>query len=130
MIQLLNTKPSGTSWSMIGLLLFFLGVTLASWAKRTMQKNWGEPGQHDITRQNTLVTAGPFTFSRNPIYVGLLLVYLGFEFTLGSWLAVGTIPLAIIIHRAVNKEETLLTKHFGATYRAYKKRVPRYVKLF
>lgn len=110
-----------------GNALFFIGIILASWAKFIMGRNWGEPGQHDIKRQHDLVTSGPFAISRNPIYVGLLLIFFGFELTVSSWFVVGIIPVGYLIYTVVKKEELLLDNHFGKTYVTYKKRVPRFL---
>ena len=60
---------------MVGAMLAFLGMALAVWAKLTMKKNWGVPGQDDPQMQPELVTSGPFRISRNPIYVGLFLFF-------------------------------------------------------
>ncbi len=113
--------------SYTGMLLYFIGIFLSGWAKFIMKRNWGEPGQHDIKRQSQLVITGPFSLSRNPIYVGLLLIFFGFELTVSSWLVVGIVPLGYLVHNVVKNEESLLENHFGNAYIAYKKRTPRFL---
>ena len=68
-----------------GIIILWCGIILAAWAKIVMKTNWGRPGQHDIRKQHTLVTGGPFGYTRNPIYLGLILVFLGFELAMQSY---------------------------------------------
>lgn len=109
----------------LGVPIMLLGLSLACWAKIVMKTNWGVPAQHNITKQKSLVTSGPFAYVRNPIYLGLLLYFVGFELALMSWLLAATIPLFILIRMAIAKEETLLHKHFRNSYASYYKKVPR-----
>ncbi len=110
----------------MGLILFFTGYIIALWAKFTMRSIWGIPKQHDIKRQNKLVTNGPFTFSRNPIYLGLILTYLGFFLVLKSYLVFLALVAYWYFNKAAEKEEQLLEKHFGKEYLNYKAKVPRF----
>ncbi len=110
-----------------GVIAAIIGATLAIWAKLTMKKSWGPPAQHEIKKQQTLVTTGPFAFTRNPIYVGLLLYFFGFEMALGSYLALLVFPFAYLFYRAVLVEEKLLTKHFGKKIQTYASRVHRFI---
>lgn len=132
-LQLFRFISFTASWlttpiaSFTGTIIFLGGIVLASWAKFVMKSAWGEPGQHDITRQKALVTGGPFAFSRNPIYIGLLMIFFGFELSVGSWILFVFIALTALVHKAIIKEESLLAKHFGKPYDLYRKRVPRYV---
>jgi len=92
-----------------------------------MQGNWGMPGRHDIASQSKLVTAGPYAFGRNPIYVGLIAMTIGFGLALKSY---GILLMPFIIahfRRMIFKEEILLEKYFGKTYAKYKSEVPRFL---
>lgn len=109
-----------------GILMFVLGTILVFWAKNTMRQSWGVPGEH-VDKQDALVTKGPFAFSRNPIYVGFLLIYFGFAIAILSWLIILRIPLAIYFYKSAVTEEALLEKKFGKVYLAYKSRVPRFI---
>lgn len=110
-----------------GLMISIIGVAFASWAKITMKNNWGRPAQHDKKIQSHLVTSGPFSFSRNPIYVGLFLLFLGQQIALQSYGILMSFIFAIAIRQAVEWEEKLLEKYFGKTYIAYKNRIPRFL---
>jgi protein-S-isoprenylcysteine O-methyltransferase Ste14 len=76
-----------------------------------------------------LVTAGPYRFTRNPIYIGFVLVYFGLSIVLTSmWVLLLLFPTLVILHRGVVKrEEAYLERKFGDAYRAYKARVPRWL---
>jgi len=111
----------------IGLIGFVAGLTLAVWAKFTMKRVWGVPAQHDIKRQNKLITNGPFRFTRNPIYVGLIMMSVGFAFSLRSMLFFTVYAVYWYFNNAVKREELLLEKHFGKEYETYKKQTPRFL---
>ncbi|HQR48871.1 MAG TPA: isoprenylcysteine carboxylmethyltransferase family protein [Steroidobacteraceae bacterium] len=76
-----------------------------------------------------LVTDGVFGHSRNPMYVGNLLILSGMAVTSNCWSTVlVAIPLTAFIYRAiVAAEENYLRGRFGADFDAYCARVPRFV---
>jgi len=118
--------PLSSLVTITGILLYAGGFFLAMWARTTMSKSWGVPGEH-AAKQNKLVTTGPFSFSRNPIYIGFLMLYFGFAFAIQSWLIILRIPLAIYFYKSALREEKNLEKIFGKEYLAYKTRVPRFL---
>jgi protein-S-isoprenylcysteine O-methyltransferase Ste14 len=76
-----------------------------------------------------LVVDGIYRRTRNPLYLGLILIYLGLGVAAGSFWAVGLIvPLLWVINTGViAREEHYLERKFGDAYRAYKARVRRWV---
>lgn len=76
-----------------------------------------------------IVRAGPFRFTRNPIYVGLLLVLAGLAtLTASGWLAVSVPVLFLLLDRGVVRgEERYLTEKFGEEYVAYTRDVRRWI---
>lgn len=114
-------------FTVFGLIMFYAGVSLCIWAKLVMKTSWGMPAQHDINRQDKLITAGPFSYTRNPIYVGLILVAAGMSVTLHSWFIFLVYFLYVYIKKAITTEESLLEKHFGEEYNRYKQKVPRFI---
>jgi protein-S-isoprenylcysteine O-methyltransferase Ste14 len=76
-----------------------------------------------------LVTAGIHGWTRNPIYLGMFLVYGGIGIAARSpWTLVLTLPLAITIrYGVVAREEAYLEGRFGDAYRDYKARVRRWL---
>lgn len=80
-------------------------------------------------KNDVLVTDGPFSVVRNPLYVGSFIATIGLGFATGSM----TILVALIAcfmlcyFFTVGKEEAYLTAKFGEFYREYQARVPRWV---
>ncbi len=76
-----------------------------------------------------LVTTGIHGWSRNPIYLGMFLVYGGIGVAVRSpSILILTLPLAIVIrYGVVAREEAYLKRRFGDTYRDYKARVRRWM---
>lgn len=112
---------------MLGMFLYAFGIVLCIWAKLTMKKNWGMPGQHDVKRQNKLVNNGPFKYTRNPIYLGFTMFLLGYGFLLQSYFTFLVLIAIWYFYKSAGKEEKLLEKHFGKEYLEYKERVPRFI---
>jgi protein-S-isoprenylcysteine O-methyltransferase Ste14 len=76
-----------------------------------------------------LVTTGIHGWSRNPIYLGLFLIYGGIGIAGSSlWALILMLPLAITIrYGVVAREEAYLERRFGDAYRDYKARVRRWL---
>lgn len=77
----------------------------------------------------SLVTIGPFRYSRNPIYTGMVTALFGLALTLGKLLPILVLPVFIwtIQHCFIRHEEADLEETFGADYRNYKSRVRRWI---
>jgi protein-S-isoprenylcysteine O-methyltransferase Ste14 len=76
-----------------------------------------------------LVTTGIHGWSRNPIYLGMFLLYVGIGLVVRSpWVLLLALPLAIIIRFGViAREEAYLERRFGNAYSDYKARVRRWL---
>jgi protein-S-isoprenylcysteine O-methyltransferase Ste14 len=76
-----------------------------------------------------LVTTGIHRWTRNPIYVGMFLIFAGIAVAVRSpWIAILVLPLAIIMrYGVVAREEAYLERRFGDAYRAYKASVRRWL---
>lgn len=77
----------------------------------------------------TLATNGIHGWSRNPIYVGMFLIYLGIGVAaLSPWILSLTVPIAVIMrYGVVAREEAYLERRFGDAYRDYKAHVRRWL---
>lgn len=96
-------------------------------------------GVHDFSRAATpvptneptrvLVTTGIHGWTRNPIYLGMFLVYGGIGVAARSpWILILALPLAILIrYGVVAREEAYLERRFGDAYLDYKQRVRRWL---
>src|SRR5262245_44118419 len=76
-----------------------------------------------------IVTTGFYRFSRNPIYCGFILVGLGIAFSANNlWIALLQIPNFFVLDKfIIQKEEIYLEEKFGEEYRAYQKKVRRWI---
>jgi protein-S-isoprenylcysteine O-methyltransferase Ste14 len=76
-----------------------------------------------------LVVDGIYRRTRNPLYLAMILVYLGLSVAAGSFWAIGlVVPLVWVINTGViAREERYLERKFGDAYRAYKARVRRWL---
>jgi protein-S-isoprenylcysteine O-methyltransferase Ste14 len=111
----------------VGLIFVVIGFTLAAFSARAFRLAGTSvvPGQ----TSTALVTYGPYKITRNPIYIGFVLVYFGLAIVLTSlWVLLLLIPTLIILQRGVvEPEEAYLERAFGDAYRRYKRRVPRWL---
>ncbi len=82
-----------------------------------------------IKPANSLQTSGIYSLSRNPMYLGLLSLYIGIAFIKGNYWTFVLIPLVILVitHFVIKKEERYLDRAFGADYAEYRKRVRRWI---
>ena len=78
---------------------------------------------------SAFIVGGPYRFTRNPMYVSLVALYLGVTFILNSWWPVVLLPfVVIVIQRAViAREERYLRQRFPVEYPAYCSRVRRWL---
>ena len=119
-------QPNGLG-IVVGVVFIALGFALAILAARAFHR----AGTHVVPGlpATALVTAGPYHLSRNPIYIGLVLVYFGLSIILTSvWVLLLLIPALMILQRGVvEQEEDYLERKFGDAYTSYKARVPRWL---
>jgi protein-S-isoprenylcysteine O-methyltransferase Ste14 len=80
-------------------------------------------------RVASLVTTGAYRLSRNPMYTGLAIGYLGVALLIGSWWPVALWPVVLLAVRrlVIRPEERYLQDRFGQTYADYRARVRRWL---
>lgn len=82
------------------------------------------------TGTSALVAHGIYRYSRNPMYLGMLLVLAAWGLHLGHWPALACGPLAFVLylnHSQIAAEERALEEKFGDEYRAYARTVRRWL---
>ena len=103
----------------LGLVLFFAGLGLAVWARLYIGRNWGMPMSQK--QDPELVTTGPYSKVRHPIYTGIISAMIGTALALSLlWLTVAAILGGYFIFSAT-REEKYMASQFPATYPAYKR---------
>lgn len=125
MVELpLGGRPATTIAGMVvaalGLVLALAGVAAVLRHRTTIVPH------HPVA---TLLTGGAYRLSRNPMYTGLAIAYLGLALILGSWWPLALWPLVIVTVRrlVIRPEEHYLTHRFGQTYTDYQSRVRRWL---
>lgn len=113
-------------WVLAGFLIL-IGVGLAATGIRNFSRGVTPVPTHEPTR--ALVTSGIHGWSRNPIYLGMFLVYGGIGIAARSpWILVLILPVAITMrYGVVAREEAYLERRFGDAYQDYKARVRRWL---
>ena len=111
----------------VGLIFVVVGFILAIFPARRFRRAGtsvvpGEPS-------TVLVREGLYKVTRNPIYIGLILIYFGLCLVLTSvWMLLLLVPAVIMLHRGVvMREEDYLSWKFGDAYRQYMSQVPRWL---
>jgi protein-S-isoprenylcysteine O-methyltransferase Ste14 len=114
-----------TPLSRLGVLVVGAGEAIRLWAVHHI----GAISRTRSDRLGPLIDTGPFALVRNPLYLGNILLWLGFALSARMlWLApIVVILLAFEYHAIVRWEETLLATRLGDTYLDYTARVPRWI---
>ena len=112
---------------MLGGILIVLGFSCMMWARLlfTSRQTTLFVGQ----ASSQLVCDGPFRFSRNPMYVGVLVFLVGLALWVGSWPFYIVVPVTFLILNFfyVPREERLLRESFDERYLHYSKEVRRWL---
>ena len=104
----------------VGAVLCIVGVGLAIWARTILGRNWS--GRPSTKEGHELVTGGPYSVVRHPIYTGMLTAMLGTFFIAGlPGLLVFIAFSGVVIYR-INVEERLMVQLFADKYLEYRRR--------
>ncbi len=110
-----------------GLIAVAAVLVLIVWPARQFQQSGQDPKPWTPTPE--IVVAGPYRFTRNPMYLGMLVFCIGFAIILSDvWIVILT-PVCgwLIYHLAIRHEEAYLEEKFGESYRVYKTTVRRWI---
>ena len=118
------------TWNDLGLIPLALGTALLAWVAVTQlahSREWPDRMNVDWTPK-LLLQRGPYGHSRNPMYLGERVVWLGWTVFYGSVaLAVGLAVIAVGQALIVRREERELEARFGEAYLEYRRAVPRWI---
>lgn len=120
------TSASGLRLGLGGLLLA-AGLGLEAWFARAFKAAGQDPNPNTPTPGIT--DAGPFRYTRNPAYVGILALQVGLAFLVNNaWMLALAIPVFLYLNVAViPREERYLERKFGQAYVQYKAEVRRWL---
>ena len=120
--------PNHPAIELLGFALVAIGFGISMSARHTLGTNWAHAAEYQIKSGHELVTTGIYRYLRHPIYSGLALSAIGAELVAGSWLAIALLLLGPIPALSqAKKEETILIKQFGQSYRTYMRRTKMFL---
>ncbi|MCX5565809.1 isoprenylcysteine carboxylmethyltransferase family protein [Alcaligenes faecalis subsp. phenolicus] len=113
---------AAASIGMLGFIISLVGVVSFRRADTTIDPS--KPSQ-----ASALVSSGVYRYSRNPMYLGVLLMLVGWAIYLGNVLSIFCTPvfIAYITRFQIMPEERLLQEKFGAAFLSYKNSVRRWL---
>jgi protein-S-isoprenylcysteine O-methyltransferase Ste14 len=121
--------PQRTEWRLeiLGWTLVIAGLSLAYWGIATFHRV--RTPIYPNRDAKLLVIEGPYRFTRNPMYTGMIIAYIGGCAVVQSLWPLVTLPLAIVtLYRyVIRREERHLTEAFGDEYREYQSQVGRWL---
>lgn len=117
-------------FNLFGILMIPIGMILVIWANYSLLYigKISLRNREPMQKPSNLVMVGPFRYTRNPIYLGCLLMLLGLVIVWSSVVTAFLLILVYIIFRYIfiKREEIILEEEFGDEYRDFKKRVRRW----
>ena len=113
-------RPLCISFFAVAAIIFFSAI-------RELVRHHTHPSPYKPTAE--LVVGGTYSWTRNPIYIALLLIVLALAVGVNSaWLLLSAMTLFVLLHfGVVKREEHYLSTKFGSIYDAYYRRVPRWI---
>jgi protein-S-isoprenylcysteine O-methyltransferase Ste14 len=114
--------PHTPALTLAAAFLVLAGFGVALWGRLALGRNWNL--MPSLKQDHELIIRGPYAWVRHPMYSGLLLMLLGTVAWHGGGAVCMLWPLSFLgTWLKLRQEEKLLTRHFGAAYRAYQARV-------
>jgi protein-S-isoprenylcysteine O-methyltransferase Ste14 len=114
-------------WSLFGIVPFVIGGALNLIADQAFKRH--QTTVKPFEESSVLITTGVFRLSRNPMYVGFVLIVLGIALFMGTlmpYLVVVALPI-LLNALFIRSEEAMLERSFGEAWREYRRRVRRWI---
>lgn len=111
-----------------GLALFVIGLAMAVTGRLQLGRNWVDLEDYTVLPGQSLVARGLYRYVRHPIYAGDIILLVGLELALNSWLVLAVLPVIIVVVRQARAEEALLLRALPG-YRDYCGRTKRFIPL-
>lgn len=117
----------GVTVGVVGVIVLGAGVALIAVAAGLFRRRQTTLNPHGESA--ALVQDGLYRYSRNPMYLGMLLVLAGVALWLGHVAALVVPPVFVwvVSSQNIRREEQMLEARFGDAYRAYRQRVRRWI---
>jgi protein-S-isoprenylcysteine O-methyltransferase Ste14 len=121
------SRFAGSALEPFGWSALAVGVVLVVWGMVTFRR--AKTAIHPHHSASQLVTHGPYRFTRNPMYTGLTIAYLGGSALLDSAWPIIVLPIVLVIlfRTVISREEMYLADAFGVEYTDYVASVRRWL---
>jgi protein-S-isoprenylcysteine O-methyltransferase Ste14 len=123
---------SPAAWNLLGLVPVAVGVMGLLWLTVNGYAHFAQvPERVELNwAPKLLITRGPYAFSRHPMYLTELALWLGWAVLYGSVIVLaGFVALSAVVSILAPREERAIEAKFGEAYRQYRARVPRWLGL-
>lgn len=119
---------SGNPFSLriLGVVLYTIGLVTAILGRLQLGESWSDIEAPRAAEQRPVVSQGLYSYIRHPIYTGDVMLLVGLELALNSWLVLGAVLLVPVVFLRAVKEEKLLAKELSG-YDPYLKRTKRFI---
>jgi protein-S-isoprenylcysteine O-methyltransferase Ste14 len=120
---------SSTISCWIGVALTAVGLLFSVWTRNYLGENWSQAVM--IKKDHQLITSGPYSIVRHPIYTGLLLAIIVSAIVIGEWRGIVAVLLVFgVLLYKLRVEEKWMRVKFGDAYELYAKRVAAFIPHF
>jgi len=110
----------GTTWLYSGLIICLFGMIFTIVAVRNFA----------TSPKGKVITKGLYRFTRNPTYIGIILMHIGLGIACSSWLyLLLTVVLIILLNANLSAEERYCLYRYGGDYQKYNNKTPRWIGL-
>ena len=125
-LALVGTGAAPRNVQMIAMLLLAAGLAIMTWGVMTFIRH--KTTLIPFRPASRLVDAGPYRYSRNPMYTGTTVAYVGLAWLVNMGWPLLLLPFALlgVYLLVIKREERYLLDEFGPEYEAYRRRVRRW----
>ncbi len=123
-LPLLNERflSPGDASFLSGSAIAASGFLFSIWSRNYLGRNWSQ--EVTVKKDHELITSGPYTLVRHPIYAGLLLAFAGSAVALAEWRGMVAVALVFgVLWHKLKLEEKWMRAQFGEPYETYCRRV-------
>jgi len=125
-LDILPISDNGFLVRIAGIAIYATGLLVAIVGRLQLGDNWVDLEDAQVLEGQSVVSKGIYSYIRHPIYTGDILLLIGLELAINSWLVLCILVLVPVVVRQASSEEALLMKMLPG-YEAYRKRTKMFI---
>ena len=125
-LDILPITENSLPLRIFGVIIYSLGLGIAVTGRVQLGNNWANLEDYQILSSQKLVDTGIYRYIRHPIYIGDILLLIGLELALNSWLVLGIFVLIPYVFWQAKAEESILSNAFP-DYNTYQKNTKMFI---